>query len=388
MEDWEKRLEEGGILIQQFYHWLQERKIALMNDLPIEAFNDFISVYTDRRLEEVTPADIKLFLYDFYIRKCDPQVDPLTPLSFFLQFLEDKGMVKDSLPFQSILENQAKYRKRVESYPSLELSESRWYEQNYEWGLRMNDEMAQEIIRDEDVESLPTLRNFAHILEYVKDNEIRLTPARGFFRLRDILLIDEGFIHTIRPFTGGVLERPSQIHTEDDYLYFYYLDTMARVARYLQKRKGRLHLTAKGRHFLNLPPSARYLRLFCIHWYEINWSFFYDDRVLEELQRLQPDLECIFRDFAGMEEVPVKSFFDGVFSELDIKPTHESGNYFFLFARYALQSAVMDWLEELGIIIGRHKKSLDNLLGSKMITFRFTPLGRRIIDYFFTSRSQ
>jgi len=381
-------LEEGGILIRQFHHWLQTHKIALMNDQPIEAFNDFISIYTDHRLNEVTPVDIKLFLYDFYIRKCNPQVDPLTPLSFFLQFLEYSGVVKNSLPFRSVLEDQSKYRKRVESYPSMELSESRWYEQNYEWGLRMNDEMAGEIIRDENVESLPTLRNFAHILEYVKENEIRLTPAKGCFRLRDILRIDEGFIHISRPFMDHVLRKPPLIHTEEDYLYFYYLDTMARVARYVRKRKSRLQLTAKGRHFLTLSPAARYLRLFCIFWYEINWSFFYDNSILEEFQRLQPDLECIFREFAEMEEVSVKSFFDEVFSELDIRPTSESGEYFFLLSQHALEFAVLNWMEELGLIIGRHKKNPERAFRAKMTAFRFTPIGRRIIDYFFTSRSK
>jgi len=387
MEDWEKRLEEGGLLIREFNQWLNARKVVLMNSQPIDAFNDFISGYTVHRLEEVTPSDLKWFLYDFYIRKCNPDVDPLTPLSFFFHFLTDRGVIKDSTPFQTILEDQVKYRKRAGAYPSAELPESRWQEQTFEWGLQMYDEMAEEIVRGDDVKNLPTLCNFHRILKYVREREIRLTPANNYFRLSDIRCIDEEFIHTTRPFTKGIRSRPNDIRSEENYLYFYYLDTMARVAGYLKPRKGRLHITPRGRHFLSLSPSAQYLRLFCIYWYEINWNFLYDHIASEQFQKFQPDLECIFQDFIEMEEVTIEQFSKTLFSELEIRPTTESSEYFFIFARDALEFAILDWLEEFGIIIGRSRKSSKYPFSPRMIAFCITPLGRRVMEYFFTSRS-
>jgi len=387
MEDWEKRLKEGETLIREFYNWMHGRKIFLMNDSPIEAFNDFISGYTNHRLGELTPADLKWFLYDFYIRKCNPNVDPLTPLSFFTQFLTDKGIVKDNPLFQTILDDQAKYRKRVNSYPSEELPESRWQEQNLEWELQMYDEMAEEIVRNDDVKSLPTLHNFIMILKYVKENEVRLTPANSYFRLSDIRRIDDGFIHTNRPFTKGIRSRPPDFRSEENYLYFYYLDTMARVAKYLKPRKGRMHLTTKGRYFLKLHTSAKYLRLFCIYWYEINWNFLYDHLASEQFQKFQPDLECIFQDLIEMDEVTIEQLSKTIFSELEIRPTTESSEYFLIFARDALEFAILDWLEEFGIIIGRSQQSQKYPFAPRMNAFSVTPLGRRVIEHFFTSRS-
>lgn len=386
MEEWEKRLEEGEMLIRQFYRWLHARKIVLMNPRPIEEFNDFISGYTDHRLDEVTPADLKRFLYDFYIRKCNPDVDPLTPLLFFSQFLTDKGVVKNNIPFQTILNDKGKYRKRIISYPSAELPECQWHEQYFEWGLLLNDELAEEIVQDDDLKNLPTLHNFASLLRYVKENEIRLTPANSYFRLSDIRRLDELFIVANRPFTKGICYRPHDYRTEEDYLYFYYLDTMARVAKYLKQRKGRLHLTHKGHYYLNLSPSAQYLRLFCIYWHEINWGFLYDHPASEQFQRFQQDLECIFRDFIELDEVNMEKFCNTIFSELDIRPVTDSSEYFSIFARQALQFAILDWLEEFGIILGRRQKNLKDPFAPKIVAFCITPLGRRVIEHFFTLR--
>ena len=387
MEEWEKRLEEGEILIRQFYHWMHTGKVVLMNDQAIQAFNNFISGYTDHRLDEATPADLKWFLYDFYIRKCNPDVDPLTPLSFFFRFLEYKEVVKDNLPFQTILEDQAKYRKRVSSYPSVELPEPRWQEQHFEWGLQMYDEMAEEIVKSDDVKSLPTLQNFTRILEYVREHEVRLTPANSYFRLSDIRCIDERFIHTDRPFTRSIRSRPLEFRTEGEYLYFYYLDTMGRVAGYLKPRKGRLHITPKGRYFLNLPPSAQYLRIFCIYWYEINWNFLYDHLASEHFQRFQPDLECIFRDCMEMDEVTIEQFSNTLFTELEIRPTTGSSKYFFMVARDALEFAILDWLEEFGIITTRSLQRAKYPLAPRMQSFCITPLGRCVMKFFFSARS-
>ncbi|HCU57619.1 MAG TPA: hypothetical protein DF984_05250, partial [Anaerolineaceae bacterium] len=232
-------------------------------------------------------------------------------------------------------------------------------------------------------ESLALRRDMVTLLEYLKDNRVKGTAAKGNFPLKHIRAMTGQFVNPPE-LDQKIGERIYKLRTEDEVPYLMFLHVLANAAGFIYGGEGLpWEVTALGNEFLQRDPLAQTWYLTAYWLTRMNWYCLYpyvEDGFIG-FEEFIPLAYEIVLNLPVSEKVPIESLVN-MFDEKDPDwVTRRDGKDDYYRKLYFLWHVLLTPFDHLGILRLVEDEDKDRRFAVET-QFIFPEYGQTLIRYF------
>ena len=231
------------------------------------------------------------------------------------------------------------------------------------------------------VTALPLRRDMVTLLNYLAENKVKGTKARGNFPRKHIRAITADFVDPPRLDTV-IGDNVWKLQSEDEVQDLVRYHLLACIAGLIFGGESLpWELLLQGEMFLNLPAEGQVWYLARVWFREFNWFYEYEDQVRFEFSKLRPRIITLLTSYLIGKDIPIAQVTRDIAAMQGISHTEADLNNL----KYFLQRTVIKPLGTFGIIKLRESNP-ESLFLSEITAIRITELGHEILkdqnDYF------
>ncbi|MBN1262824.1 MAG: hypothetical protein JW991_00540 [Candidatus Pacebacteria bacterium] len=219
-------------------------------------------------------------------------------------------------------------------------------------------------------------RDFLAFLRLLEKRPLELTQTgTGNLKVKEIRVLGKLFKHDIyhRDEKGEVMFQP---RTEDEFRYIMVIRQLAQVMYLVYKRKGKLFLSKNGKGYLNnIDEKTQYEQMILWYFHRANWAYVHPRaEVVEKIQENQEQIWAYL--LRASDWIKFSQFAKSLSLVLKLSIKDIYGQEMPESVRWAIESILVENLEELGLVESKKRKSKYG--SQRTYLFRPTATGRII----------